>query len=155
MEWIEVADSAVKIGLTALITSVASYFFLRKNHSHEVDKENRALKQAKAEESKANYSQFLTHSIMLTQKYRDVSCDAQGSDYIEFLNIYNRIQITSPNLIVLGAYNLLIAVNEFIVIRKNEQEWELLKKLRERIDLRTGEFQCLAREYLAEIEKNQ
>ncbi|MEN4892556.1 hypothetical protein [Erwinia billingiae] len=155
MEWVEVADSAVKIGLTGLITSVASYFFLRKNQSHEVDKEIRALKQAKAEESKSNYSQFLTHSLMLTQKYRDVSCDAQGSDYIEFLNIYNRIQITSPNSIVLGAYNLLNAVNEFIVIRKNEQDRELLRNLRGRIDLRTGEFQCLAREYLAEMENNQ
>jgi len=153
MEWVEVADSAVKIGLTALITSVASYLVLKKNHRHEVDKESRALKQAKAEESKASYSQFLTHSLMLTQKYRDVSCDAQGSDYIEFLNIYNRIQITSHNSIALGAYNLLCAVNEFIVIRKSEQDRELLKSLRKRIDLQTGEFQCLAREYLSGMEK--
>ncbi|WP_210476480.1 MULTISPECIES: peptidase M14 [Pantoea] len=153
MEWVEVADSAVKIGLTALITSVASYLVLKKNHRHEMDKESRALKQAKAEESKANYSQFLTYSLILTQKYRDVSCDAQGSDYIEFLNIYNRIQITSHNSISLGAFNLLCAVNEFIVIRKNEQDRELLRSLRKRIDLRIGEFQCLAREYLAGIEK--
>lgn len=154
MEWVEVADSAVKIGLTALITSLASYFFLKKNHSHEVNKEIRALKQAKAEESKENYSRLLTHSIMLTQKYRDVSCDAQGSDYLDFLNIYNRIQITSPNSIALGAFNLLNAVNEFIVIRKNEQDRELLRNLRQRIDLRTGEFQFLAREYLSAMEKN-
>jgi hypothetical protein len=91
--------------------------------------------------------------MMLTQKYRDLSCDAQGSDYIEFLNIYNRIQITSPNSIALGAYQRLNAVNNFIVIRKNEQERDLLRSLRRNIDYRTGEFQCLAREYLAEMGK--
>lgn len=153
MEWVEVADSVVKIGLTAIITSVASYLVLRKNHRHEVDKEIRTLNQVQTEERKLNYSQFLTHSLMLTQKYRDVNCDAKGSDYIEFLNIYNKIQITSSDPVRVCAFNLFNAVNVFIVIRKDEQDRELLRKMRKSIDTHTGKFQLIARDDLKQVEK--
>lgn len=146
MSWIEVIDSAIKIGLGALITALASYFMLRRNHTHEVDQEIRKLTNRKKEERKLNYSQYLTHSLMLTQKYRDESCNAQEADYIEYLNIYNRIQITSSDKVRIGAYNLFNAVNQFVVIRKHEQDRELLRRMRESIDYFTGEFQFLARE---------
>jgi hypothetical protein len=153
MGWIEVVDSAVKIGFGALISAVASYFILKKNLRHELDKETRQFTNKAIEERKLNYSQFLTQSMMLVQKYREVNCNAQGSDYIEFLDVYNRIQITSSDAIRLRAHNLLCAVNEFIVIRKNEQDRDLLRRLRERIDVRTGEFHFSAREDLSGSER--
>ncbi|HAU5003282.1 TPA: hypothetical protein ACTW1J_001394 [Raoultella planticola] len=148
MGWIEVIDSAVKIGFGALISAFASYLILRRNQKHEIDKESRELINRKTEERKLNYSKFLTHSAMLAQKYRDENCNAQEEDYIEFLDIYHRIQITSCDKIRVGTYNLFNAVNEFIVIRKNEQDRELLRSMRKNIDLRTAEFQFLAREDL-------
>ena len=83
---------------------------------------------------------------MLTQKYRDVSCNAQGEDYIDYLNIYNHLQIISNDNIRLGAFNLFNAVNQFIVISKNQQDRQLLRDMRSRIDANTGEFQYIARE---------
>ena len=39
MTWIEVADTAVKIGLGALITAIGGFIILWKTHCHEVKKE--------------------------------------------------------------------------------------------------------------------
>lgn len=146
MSWIEIVDSAVKIGLGAFISALASYLILNKNHKHEIEMALREIKNNNTEERKSYFSQFLTHSLMLTQKYRDVSCNAQGEDYIDYLNIYNHLQIISNDNIRLGAFNLFNAVNQFIVISKNQQDRQLLRDMRSRIDANTGEFQYIARE---------
>ena len=39
LEWVEVADSAVKIGLGALITIVGGWITLKLTHRHELRKE--------------------------------------------------------------------------------------------------------------------
>ena len=39
MEWIEIVDTALKIGLGAAISGIATYQVTKRNHSHEFDKE--------------------------------------------------------------------------------------------------------------------
>lgn len=39
MTWIEVTDTAIKIGLGAIITAIGGYVILSKTHAHEVKKE--------------------------------------------------------------------------------------------------------------------
>nr|WP_147247299.1 hypothetical protein [Brenneria salicis]NMN92921.1 hypothetical protein [Brenneria salicis ATCC 15712 = DSM 30166]RBP60959.1 hypothetical protein DES54_12811 [Brenneria salicis ATCC 15712 = DSM 30166] len=95
MTWIDVFDSAVKIGLGALITATSTYLILRKTHRHEFDKEVHMHQLKYFEEKKIKYIEFLSHSQMLVQKYRDRSCNAQEDDYISYLKIYNEIQVIS------------------------------------------------------------
>src|ERR1035437_8782546 len=39
MTWIEVTDTAVKIGLSGIIVAISGYALAKKNHKHEFDKE--------------------------------------------------------------------------------------------------------------------
>ena len=40
MEWIEVTDTAIKIGLGAAITGVTAYFIASRSHQHEFERES-------------------------------------------------------------------------------------------------------------------
>jgi hypothetical protein len=50
MEWIEVADTAVKIGLGAAISGVATYWITKVNYHHEFTKDRRKRKRELMEE---------------------------------------------------------------------------------------------------------
>lgn len=145
MTGIEVLDSAVKIGLGASISAVSGYFILHLTHKHNVRTEEIANLRKTNDYKKFLYVDFLSHSQALVQTYYDISSDGKDKEYLSYLRIYNEVQIISSDTIRDCAHELLCSVQEFIVIRKNEQERDLLKLMRERIDKALASFQYLAK----------
>lgn len=152
LTWIDVADSAIKIGLGSLITALSGMAILKKTQSHEFHKERLNIEYEKAEERKEKYVEFLAQSQALVQKYLHASCSCQGDDYINYLRVYNEIQIISEDEIRIVAYALFCGVNEFIVINKTGLEGELRKSIRQKIDTCVAEMQKRAQ---LNIEKSQ
>lgn len=62
LTWINVVDTAVKIGLGALISVLAAYIALIKNQSHEDEKEARTNFYKLQEEKKLKYVELLVQS---------------------------------------------------------------------------------------------
>lgn len=142
----EVLDSAVKIGLGALIGAVASYLTLCKTHRHEIRRDKILHQRQITERKRLLYLDFLTASSVLTQKYMNTSCNADGEDYFDYQRLYHDVLISSNDEIRTGASNVLYAVNQFIVINKNGQDYELLKKMKEQVNDVLGMFQLLAKQ---------
>ena len=142
--WINVADTAIKIGLGSLITAISGYLILSKNHSREDQKENQNQFTKLQEEKKTKYVAFLSQSQGLVQSYLFTSCYADTDEYKSYLHVFNEVQIISPDEVRLAAFNLLKSVNEFIVINKNGLERDLRKALRGDVDKNLGVFQKMA-----------
>jgi hypothetical protein len=142
--WVNVVDTAVKIGLGSLITAISGYLILGKNQSHDDQKENKNQFFKLQEEKKSKYVAFLSQSQGLVQSHLFTSCTADTGEYKSYLHAFNEVQIISPDEIRLAAHNLLTSVNEFIVINKNGLERDLGKALREAVDKNLGFFQKMA-----------
>ena len=146
MTWIEVIDSAVKIGLGAIISAVAGFLMLFRNQKHELTKDEALHQRQVAASKKSLYVDFLATSHVLVQKYRDNQSRADGEDYFSYLRLYHELEIVADDPLRICAYNLLNAVNVFIVLRKGEmQDDDLFKAMRGEVDNRIGEFQYLAK----------
>jgi len=141
--WINVADTAVKIGLGALISAVSGYVVIKVNLVHEERKEKRRDYYKQQEEKKIKYVEFLSQSQSLVQSYLSTSCTADTDEYKGCLRAFNEVQIISSDEVRLAAYDLLSAVDQFVVIRKNDQEVDILKNMRRSVDEKTGLFQKL------------
>lgn len=143
--WIEVADSAVKIGFGALIGAVASIITLWLNHKHENRKDQKAQQRKLADRKKWLYIEFLSESHALLQKYREGPCPANGEDFLNYLRVYHELQITSADIVREGAFHLLNAVTAFIISDNISQELGIVKQLRVKADEEIGKFQLLAK----------
>lgn len=116
---LEVIDSAVKIGLGALIAAFSSYFTLKLNQSFEERKRTEEQLYRNQAERKSHYVEFSVKSHTLLQEYAYIACDPSGSDYLEYLKSFNSIQILAPDSVreVMGqAFN---AITVFIVRNKD------------------------------------
>lgn len=150
---IDIVDTVVKIGLGVFISSVSSYLMLSKQQKHDIEKEERFLALKINEEKKLKYVEFLSLSQSLVQSYLRKSCTCDTEEYINYLRIYNEVQILSPDNVRKEAYYLLCAVNEFIVCNKNNPEVELIKRIRKQFDDKLSMFQKIAQ--LEVTEKRQ
>jgi len=147
MTWIEVLDSAVKIGLGAIISAAAGFLMLFRNQKHELTKDEALHQRQVAAGKKSLYVDFLTTSHVLVQKYRDSQCRADGEDYFSYLKLYHELEIIADDPLRVCAFQLLDAVNVFIVLRKGEmQDEELFRAMRGAVDSKIGEFQYLAKQ---------
>jgi len=147
MTWIEVIDSAVKIGLGAMISAVAGFFMLFRNQKHEITKDEALHQRQIAASKKALYVDFLTTSHVLVQKYRDNQCRADGEDYFSYLRLYHELEIIANDPLRICAFNLLNAVNHFITLPKGDmQDNEIFRAMRGEVDNKIGEFQYLAKQ---------
>ena len=63
MTWIEVTDTAVKIGLGALITATSGFVLLWKNHKHEIKKERWRRAQDTLEEISREFELVHNHLV--------------------------------------------------------------------------------------------
>ncbi|EIY5092243.1 peptidase M14 [Klebsiella quasipneumoniae] len=144
MTKLEVIDSALKIGLGSLITAVSGYIILLLTQKHEIAKEEKTTAYKLNEHKKWLYVELLTQSQILVQTYYDNASNGKGEDYLNYLRIYNEVQIVTNNEIRHAAFELLTAVQQFIVIRKEGQERNLLLEMRKRIDKAIAFFQCVA-----------
>lgn len=129
LTWINVADTAVKIGLGALISALATYLALIKNQLHEEQKEARAQFYKLQEEKKCKYVELLVQSQELIQAHLYASCAPDSESYKKYLRAFNEVQIISSDSIRLAAFNLVSDVQAFIFLNKNQQEIDLIDKM--------------------------
>ncbi|ANO35112.1 hypothetical protein A6E01_18240 [Vibrio breoganii] len=139
--WIEVADTALKIGLGAMITAVSGYLMLKRNQNHELEKERRARFYDLQEQKKKIYVDFLSKSEALVQSYLSSTFCGDTEDYKEYLTSFNQVQIMSEDEIRIAAYNLLSSVNVFICSNKNTPDYDDLKAYRTDVNAKVGFFQ--------------
>lgn len=123
LEWVDVADSAVKIGLGALITIVGGWITLNLTHRHEIKKEAVAQGLRDMDKKTDRYIDFLSSSQLLMQKYLYVSCDPHGEDYTDYMRLHNIVSLTSSPELRVCAFDTQYKVSQFILLRKpNELE---------------------------------
>ena len=118
VEWVGVADSAVKIGLGALITIVGGWITLKLTHRHEIRKEAVAQRLRYIEKKTDRYIDFLSSSQLLMQKYLYDSCDPGGEDYTGYMRLHNIVSLTSTSELRVYAFDTQAKVSQFILLRK-------------------------------------
>ena len=118
MTWIDVIDSAVKIGLGAFIAAVASYICLRKTQNFEVHHRKEAFFYKSQEERKTIYINFSAQSHALIQKYNYEWCDNTKEDYKDYLALFSNLQILCEDAIRSSASETFNAVTVFITFNK-------------------------------------
>lgn len=114
----DVADSAVKIGLGALITMVGGWITLKLTHRHEIRKETVAQRLRDIDKKTDRYIDFLSSSQMLMQKYLYESCDPGGEDYTDYMRLHNTVSLTSSSELRGYAFDTQRKVSQFILLRK-------------------------------------
>ncbi|MCY7297045.1 hypothetical protein [Alteromonas sp. a30] len=119
MTGLEVIDSAVKIGLGALIAAFSSYFTLKLNQSFEERKRTEEQLYRNQAERKSHYVEFAVKSHTLLQKYAYISCNPSGSDYLEYLKSFNSIQILAPDSVREVMSEAFNAITVFIIRNKD------------------------------------
>lgn len=142
---LDVLDTAIKIGLGSLITAISALTVLKKTQSHEERKELKDHYYKTQKERKIKYIELLSQSQSLVQGYLKSPCSCQGDDYRNYLSIYNEVQIISPDHIRIASFELLTAVNQFIVF-DHSREFELSIKMRKAVNDYVGKLQKLAQE---------
>ncbi|EIN7999125.1 peptidase M14 [Salmonella enterica] len=118
LEWVDVADSAVKIGLGALITIVGGWITLKLTHLHEIRKEAVAQRLREIDKKTDRYIDFLSSSQLLMQKYLYESCDPGGEDYTDYMQLHNIVSLTSSSELRVYAFDTQAKVSQFILLRK-------------------------------------
>ncbi|HHJ4449564.1 TPA: peptidase M14 [Raoultella ornithinolytica] len=118
VEWVDVADNAVKIGLGALITIVGGWVTLKLTHSHEIRKEAVAQQLRNIDKKTDRYIDFLSSSQLLMQKYLYESCDPCGEDYTDYMRLHNIVSLTSSPELRVYAFDTQAKVSQFILLRK-------------------------------------
>lgn len=124
----DVADSAVKIGLGALITIVGGWITLKLTHRHEIKKELAAQRLRDIEKKTDRYIDFLSLSQTLMQKYLFESCDPGGEDYTDYMRLHNIVSLTSSSELRVYAFDTQAKVSQFILFNKNS---DLIDSLRD------------------------
>ena len=118
LEWVDVADSAVKIGLGALITIVGGWITLKLTHLHEIRKEAVAQRLRDIDKKTDRYIDFLSSSQLLMQKYLYESCDPGGEDYTDYMRLHNIVSLTPSSELRVYAFDTQAKVSQFILLRK-------------------------------------
>jgi hypothetical protein len=127
VEWVEVADNAVKIGLGSLITILGGWLTLRLTQRHEIKKNETELRLKELDKKTERYIDFLSASQLLMQRYLYESCDPCSEDYTEYMRLHNIVTITSTPEIRLLAFDTQSKVSQFILIRKANEDIEIYR----------------------------
>jgi len=127
VEWVEVADNAVKIGLGSLITILGGWLTLRLTQQHEIKKNESEQRLKEIDKKTERYINFLSASQSLMQKYLYESCDPRSEDYAEYMRLHNIVSITSIPEIRLLAFDTQTKVSQFILIRKPNEDIDIYR----------------------------
>lgn len=135
--WVNVVDTAVKIGLGATISLLSGYLILIKTQSYDEYKENKQRFYKLIEEKKLKYVEFLAQSQKLLQSHLFSSASPEEDEYSTYLQAFNAIQIIVNDDFRALAFGVMSDVSSFIFLRKNDQEdliiQGLLNSAREKI----------------------
>jgi hypothetical protein len=147
MDWVNVADTAVKIGLGVLISAISGIYVLKKTQEHENDKELRANFYKRQENKKVKYVEFTSISHNLTYDHVQFTCSFESDNYKSFLMLYNEVSIISPKKLQLSAHQLFDCTNQYIGFNKEshkEEREDLILKLKNDVNKALIAFQDLA-----------
>lgn len=114
VEWVDVADSAVKIGLGSVITFLATCVTLKLTHRHEFKKELIAQRKKELDVKTERYINFLSCSRMMLQKHKFAPFQHDSNDYIEYTRLHEIISVTTENDIRIAVFNAYDAVSKAI-----------------------------------------
>jgi len=142
--WVEVADTAIKIGFGAIVAAISGYVVLLKGQSHELEKDRRSRYYSLQEEKKAKYVVFLTQSQLLIQTHINKNADLESEAYLNYLRSFNEIQILVGDELRKLAYDVYTSVTEYIVCNKQSQVQEVAKNYKSEALSKIGKFQKLA-----------
>lgn len=129
LTWINVVDTAVKIGLGAIIIAVSGYLVLVKTQSNENDNKIEERFYKLQDEKKYRYIEFLAQSQELIQCNLYTALNPSSVEHQRYLRIFNEVQIISSDEGRVAAFYLMNAVNDFVFLRKNEQEIKLIDNM--------------------------
>lgn len=150
LTYIEILDTAIKIGLGSIITAVAGFCVLKSSQANDNLKEQKNRFYKIQEQKSEIYVNFLAESHALVQTHLSSSCDCNSEEYINYLKTFSQLQITSPNEVRIAAYKVFVSVNEFIITNKNS-EHDLVKTLRKSVNDNTGFFQAVAQKEVTKV----
>ena len=142
--WIGVVDTAIKIGLGAVVAGISGYVALIKSQSHELEKERRARYFDMQEEKKKKYVEFLAQSQILIQTHIDKMANLESEGYLTYLRSFNEIQILVGDELRMAAYDVSSSVTAFMVWNKENSNQDLFKNLKSEALNKIGYFQKLA-----------
>jgi hypothetical protein len=153
---IEVLDSAVKIGLGAVITVYAGFLTLKKTHSFESLKRKEEFFYKKQDERKSAYVDFSILSHSLIQQFEFGWCDSSGDDYKEYIVAFNNVQIISPDLVRKTVGETFNAVTTFICLNKMNQSNDenmsnMHKGLKTEAQFKIATFQSIAQQDVTRV----
>jgi len=151
LTWINVVDSAVKIGLGAIISAASGYVIFVKTKSYEEEKEAKARFYLLQDEKKSKYVEFLSQSQELIQSHLFTASKPDSEGYKGYMRTFNQVQIISNDDIRLAAYNVMSDVTAFIFLRKNDQEVEIIDSMVKPAREKVSFFQKIAQ---TEVTKN-
>lgn len=151
VEWTDVADNAVKIGLGSLITFLGGYLTLKLTQRHESRKERAALHLKEIDIRTGRYIDFLSMSQSLMQTYLFKDCRGDSDDYINYMRIHNEISVTSTDDIRTAAFHAQYAVSLFVTQNK-EGDQDIIRSYRNDARDKVALFQGLAN---AELRKER
>lgn len=149
MTWVDVADTAIKIGLGAVIAAVSGYIALKRTQSFEMGKKKAEAFNKQLEERKIAYIEFSALSSTLIKKYDHASCEPSGDDYIAYLTLHSKIQILACDGIRKCMGEAFNSVSAFIL--SNTTEYELKDKLREKAKNSIAVFQMYAQQDITRV----
>lgn len=142
--WVGVVDTAIKIGLGAVVAGISGYVALIKNQSHELEKERRTRYFDMQEEKKKKFVEFLAQSQILIQTHIDKMANLESEGYLNYLRSFNEIQILVGDELRIAAYDVSLSVTDFMVWNKENPNQEVFKKLKSEALNKIGYFQKLA-----------
>lgn len=149
--WVEVADTAIKIGLGAVVAGISGYLALIKGQSHEFEKERRARYYDLQKEKKTKYVEFLAQSQILVQTHIDKMASLECEAYLSYLRSFNEIQILVGDELRMAAYDVSSSVTAFVVWNKENPDQEVFKKLKSEALDKIGHFQKLAQSDVTQL----
>jgi hypothetical protein len=142
--WVEVTDTAIKIGLGAVIAGISGYLALIKSQSHELEKERQARYFDLQTEKKSKYVEFLAQSQILIQTHIIKMANLESEAYLTYLRSFNEIQILVGDELRMAAYDVLSSVTAFVVWNKENTDQEAFKTLKSDALNKIAYFQKLA-----------
>ncbi|MDA0146710.1 hypothetical protein OCT63_21080, partial [Vibrio sp. RW] len=139
LSWINVVDTAVKIGLGALISAVSGIFVMLKKN--DFDNENAVREQfyELRNEKKVKYSEFLSQSQELIQATLYTFYLPNSDEYFRYLRAFNDVQIISEERFRLAAYQVFDEVGKFALLNKQglspDLSMRMVNSAREKISI--------------------
>jgi hypothetical protein len=149
LTWIDVADTAIKIGFGTVIAAISGYITLKLTQSFEENKRKEETFNKYLEERKTAYIDFSALSHTLIQKYEHVSCELSADDYIAYITLHSKIQILACDSIRKCMGEAFNSVTVFIL--SSTTEYALKDRLRSTARNTIGVFQLYAQQDVTQI----